>query len=134
MSQTIGHGSQLQLLVGSSYVTILGVMSIDLGSDKVDAVDNTDMGTSGITRTYVGGLENPGDLSAKLNVIPGDTTQLALFTAKDGTVHSFKAIYPAAVRTVSFSGIITSIDETIPDDKLPGYTCKIQISGPKTYS
>lgn len=134
MSQIIGHGSQFELQVGSTYTPILGVMSIDLGSDKVDAHDNTDMGTAGITRTFVGGLHNPGDVSVKLNVILTDTSQAALFTAEDGTLHNFKAIYPGALRTVTFSGLITSIDEQIPDDKLPTLTCKIQVSGPKVYS
>lgn len=130
MSQTIGHGTQFELQVGSTYTPIEGVTGADFGSNKVDALDNTDMGTSGTTRTYIGGLENPGDLSVKMNVIPADSSQAALFTAKDGTVHNFKVIYPGAVRTRTFSGIITSIDESVPDDKLPTYTCKIQVSGP----
>jgi predicted secreted protein len=136
--QVIGHGSQLELGVvnagTTTYTAIEGVTSIDFGSNKIDTVDNTDMGTTGTTRTFISGLENPGDLSAKINVVPGDTTQAALIAAKGLGVQVFKAIYPGAVRTVSFSGIITSIDESIPDDKLPTYSVKIQVTGPKTYS
>lgn len=135
MGQTIGHGSQLEInTTGATYVAVNGVVSIDLGSNKVDVLDNTDMGTAGFQRTFVGGLENSGDISAKLNVIPADATQASLSAMKDGTVHNFKAIYPGGVRTISFSGIITSIDEQVPDDKLPTFTVKIQISGPKTIS
>jgi predicted secreted protein len=138
MSQTIGHGSQLELGNGAGgseiFQPIAGVMSIDLGSNKVDTHDVTDMGTAGTTRVFIGGLENSGDISAKLNVKPGDVSQLALFTAKDGLVHNFKTIYPGAVRTIAFAGIITSLDESVPDDKVPTLTVKIQITGPKTFS
>ena len=137
MSQVIGHGSQFQIGVPGSpetWTTILGVDSIDLGSNKVDTVDVTDMSTAGSARTFIGGLENSGDVTVKIKVKPGDATQTQLLAAKDGTVHDFKAIYPGAVRTVSFSGIISSADESIPGDKIPTYTVKIQISGPKVYS
>lgn len=128
----IGHGTQFELLVGSSYIAIQGVLSVEFGSNKVDTHDTTDMLSTGSTRTFIGGLENPGDASAKLNFLPGDSTQAALTTAKDGTVHSFRVIYPGAIQTDSFDGIITAIDKSDPDDKLLTKTCKIQISGPVT--
>jgi Lambda phage tail tube protein, TTP len=143
MGQVIGHGTQLELdtsipangTSGDTWLTISGVTSVDLGSNKVDTHDNTDMGTAGKVRTFIDGLENAGDISVKMNVKPGDATQTALTTAKDaGGLHYFKVIYPGAVRTCVFQGIITSIDEAIPDDKLPTQTAKIQISGPKTWS
>ena len=136
MSQTIGHGSKLQLGSGGgseTFTTINGVVSIDLGSNKIDTVDNTDLGTIG-PRTFVGALEDSGDITAKVNVIPGDVTQTSLFTAKDGAAHDWKIVYPGATRTISCAGIITSIDESIPDDKLPTYTLKIKISGANTNS
>ena len=141
-AQVIGHGSQFELdttpsgtgIVGDTWLAIAGVVSVDLGSNKVDTHDNTDMGTTGTARTFVGGLENPGDWSLKLNLKPGDTTQAALRTAKDGAVHWFKAISPGAAFTVLTAGIITSMDLAIPDDKLPTLTVKIQLSGTPTYT
>ena len=135
MSQTIGHGSTLNLgNPGPPWLAIPGVISIDFGSDKVDAVDSTAMDTAGSTRAYIGGLENPGDVTIKINVIPANANQNSLLAAKDGGVHLFQAIYPGTVRTIAFSGIITSIDESIPGDKLPTYSVKIQVTGPKTFS
>ena len=131
-AQIIGHGSKLEL--DAAVTTTNGILSIDFGSNKVDTHDNTDMGTTGTARTFVGGLENSGDISAKFNIIPGDASQATLRAAKDGQIHTFKAIYPGAVRTRTFSGIITSYDEAIPDDKLPTFTIKIQITGPITDS
>jgi hypothetical protein len=141
MGQVIGHGAKLELdtsnpangTSGDTWTQILGTTSIDLGSNKVDTHDNTDLGTPGTKRTFIPGLENEGDISVKINVIPGDATQTTLVAAK-GVLSYFKVIYPGAVRTIVFQGIITSIDESIPDDKLPTLTAKIQVSGGKTYS
>ena len=136
----IGHGSQLELdttvsgtgIDADAWVTITGVTGVDLGSDKVDTHDTTDMGTAGTKRVFIPGLEAEGDVSVKINVKPGDTTQ-ATFIAAKGLVSFWKIVYPGAVRTVKFSGILISIDEAIPDDKPATYTAKIQITGPKTY-
>jgi hypothetical protein len=77
----------------------------------------------------VGGLETPGTVTVKLNVKPGKSTPASLFAAKDGAVHKFKVVYPGAAQTNSFAGVITGIDESLPDDKLPTLTCSIQVSG-----
>lgn len=135
LNQTIGHGSQLQLGSGGggeTFTSINGVMSIDFGSNKVETPENTDMGTTGTKRTFIGGLEDPGDVSVKLNVIPGDSTQASLHAAKDSAQHDFKVIAPGAVFTRAFSGIISSFDLSIPDDKIPTITVKIKVSGPIT--
>lgn len=137
MPQTIGHGTQFQLGNGGgpeTFTAINGTTAADFGSNKVDAHDVTDMGTAGTQRAFIGGLENSGDLTVKVNVKPGDATQTSLFVAKDGLAHNMKVVYPGAVRTKSFAGIILSIDESIPDDKIPVYSVKIQITGPVTIS
>lgn len=135
MGQTIGHGSKIQIGDGGSptevFAEIAGVSSIDFGSNKIDTVDNTDMGTAGNLRTFVSGLEDPGDVTVKINVKPGDTTQASLWAAK-GTTKNFKVAYPGGIRQIAFAGLVTSIDEAIPDDKLPTWTAKIKVSGAKT--
>jgi len=133
MSQSIGHGSKFKIGDGATsenFTEINGATSADFGSDKVDALDTTTLGSSGFTRSYVGGLHNPGDVTVKINVLPGDTTQALLFTAEDQQSHNFKVIYPASARTRSFAAIVISIDESVPDDKLPTYTVKLQVTGP----
>jgi|ERR1041385_3530430 hypothetical protein len=132
----IGHGSKWEIGGPNStdpYTEINGVNSADFGSNKVDVIDNTDMQTTGTTRTFEPGLENSGDLTIKYNVKPGDATQ-ALIASNKGTLVYHKVIYPGAVRTRTFQGIILSADESIPDDKKPTGTVKIQISGPITNS
>jgi hypothetical protein len=93
------------------------------------------MSVAGNNRVFVGGLHNPGDVSIKFNLKPGDTSQASLWAINgDGLNHDFKVIYPGAIRTVTFSGIVSGMDESNPDDKIPTFTCKIQVSGAKVYS
>jgi predicted secreted protein len=137
MSQTIGHGSKLKIGDGATsenFTEITGVSDIAFGSDKVDSLDTTTLGSSGNNRSFIGGLHDPGEVTAKINVLPGDTTQALLFTAEDAELHNFKVIYPAATRTRSFAAIVVSLDESITYDKLPTYTVKLKISGVITNS
>lgn len=135
MAPIIGHGQQFEVnTTESTYVAIAGLISVDPGSNKVDALDSTDCGTAGFNRTFVGGLQNSGDYSLKFNYLPGDATQNDLRTFEDGTVHNFKWILPNGAQSRQFSGIITSIDMGSPDDKLITFTVKIQVSGPQTDS
>lgn len=141
MAQIIGHGSTLQIdttvggtgIAGDTWTTVAGITTMGLGSDKVDTHDNTDLGTTGIHRSYISGLQDDGDVSVKMNVVPGDASQLAFLTGKAKPIF-YKIVYPGAVRTIAFQGILVSIDEEIPDDKLPTFSGKIKITGAKIYS
>lgn len=135
----IGHGSKLQfgpIATPVVYGTpVVGVQSIDFGSDKLDHIDNTDMLTPGNARTFEGGLFDAGDVTAKINLVPGDATQLALAaTVGTGVVYSWQVIYPGTVRTRTFLGLALSLSEADPDDKKPTQTLKIKVSGTITNS
>ena len=133
MSLTIGHGSALKIVDNpSATVTVAGVTSIEFGSSKADALDSTNMGTAGKTRTFIGGLVDSGDVTVKGNWVPGDVTQAALEDAMDSDLHEFEVVYPSAVATESFSGLVTSFDKSITDDKAATFTAKIKVSGVKT--
>lgn len=130
----IGHGSKLTIIGPTGTTTInkdLACLSIDTGSNKIDTPDTTDMLTPGTTRVFTPALENPGDVSLKYNVNPTDASQLALKAAK-GIMYDFKITYPGGSFEEKFSGIVTSVDETIPDDKPITRSAKIQKSGPTT--
>ena len=135
MSLKIGHGSTFVLNdVPATPVTVAGVTSVEFGSSSGQALDSTDFGTSGNRRTYQGGLVDEGDVTVKGNYIPGDATQTSLLGYFDGGTHDFKVVYPGAVATETFSGIVTAFDKSIPDDKFPEFTCKIKVSGTRTIS
>jgi hypothetical protein len=131
MSEIIGHGSKIGI---GTQTDILGLTAVDFGSNKVETLDTTNMRTTGTSRTYIGGLEDPGDISAKFNVLPGDATQAALYTLKDGAAKPVTVTYPGGVRVITFNAIITSVDESIPDDKIPTLSVKLKISGAKTFA
>ena len=127
----IGHGSKLTIVGPVTCTAVnkdLACLSIDPGSNKIDAPDTTDMLTPGTQRVFTPGLENPGDVTIKYNSNPTDASQAALLAAK-GQLYNFKIVYPGGVWTEAFTGIVTSVDETIPDDKPITRTAKIQKSG-----
>lgn len=135
----IGHGSSLVIVgpvggaTGSEVNLSLACLSIDPGSNKIDAPDVTDMLTPGQTRVYQPGMESPGDVTVKYNSNPTNPAQAALFAAK-GQLYLFQVVYPGGAWYEFFEGIVTSVDETIPDDKPITRTAKIQKSGPTTES
>lgn len=127
----IGHGSKLTIVgpVGTSTPDLpLDCLSIDSGSNKVDAPDSTSMLTTGTARTYQAALEAPGDITVKYNSNPLDTAQAALKASK-GLLYNFVVTYPGAVWFESGNGILVSVDESMPDDKFITKTAKIQKSG-----
>ena len=132
MAEQIGYGSVFSFLVGSTFTPLTNVLDFAYGSDKVDTIDNTDMSTASETRTFVSGLRNPGDITVKFNVTPGDATQQAFAALEGAGIQSFKTAMAGSVQVKTFSGIIESLDTTYPLDKLPVTTAKIKISGPVT--
>lgn len=129
----IGHGSKLTIVgpVSGTAVNLdLDCLSIDPGSNKIDAPDTTSMLTAGTARVFTPGLENPGDVTVKYNFNPLDLAQAALRTAK-GVLYNFVITYPGNVWAETFQGIVTSVDGNLPDDKAITRTAKIQISGAK---
>jgi hypothetical protein len=121
----IGHGAHFTV----DGTTVRGCLSGDFGSEKTDTPETTNFGSAGTTRSYIGGLKNPGDFTAKFNVLPTDTSQLALDAANDTGVHTFTFVQPGSIVTSTFSGIISGRTESTTDDKLVTATYKIQITG-----
>lgn len=136
-TEVIGHGSKLQLGDGAPttevFQEIKGTTQITFGSSKLDTPETTNMGSTGITRTYGTGLRTPGDVTAKINYIPGDASQQALsLAAQAGLKHNFKVILPAVSLTRAFNASIVSFDLDVPDDKIPTYSLKLTLTGDYT--
>lgn len=130
----IGHGSKLVIVgpvTGTAINANLDCLSIDSGSNKIDTPDTTSMLTTGNVRTKIAGLETPGDVTVKYNSNPTDTGQAALNASK-GIPYLFQIVYPGGVWYELFTGIVSSVDETMPDDKPITRTAKIEITGPRT--
>ena len=129
--QKIGHGAVLAYSPdGTTYTTIPGVTSVDFGSSKADTVDATSMDTPGVTKKFVGGLFDPGDVTAKINVVPGDPTQAIIRGyLGDGIAHDFKYTDSGAIETRTFQAVVISMDLSVPDDKIATYSLKMKVAG-----
>ena len=130
----IGHGSILEIIgpTGGTQLTSplqIACLSIDPGSNKIDTPDTTDMLTPATQRTFTPGLENSGDVSFKFNYKPTDAGQAGLVVAK-GVLTNYKIVAPSpSTWSRAFSGILTGLDWSYPDDKPITGSGKIQISG-----
>lgn len=129
--QKIGHGASLSYSAdGTTYTPIPGVTSVDFGSSKADTVETTAMDTAGVVKTFVGGLFDPGDVTAKINVIPGDATQATIRgLLGDGIAHQFQYKDSGAIETRTFTAVVVSMDLSVPDDKIATYSVKMKIAG-----
>jgi hypothetical protein len=114
-----------------------GLQSVQFGSDKVDTVDVTDTNSPGGNKVFIPGLEDTGDCTITANSLPEDSTQLALLAIKNGHASTtFAFTYPTAAGggSKTFTGIVTSVDESLPLDKEAKITYKVKISGAITTS
>jgi predicted secreted protein len=133
----VGYGMQLYFVdsTGAQH-ELAGLQQVSFGSDKVDTVDVTDTDATSGNKEFIPGMQDQGDCSVSANYLPGDTTQLALRTTKDALVATtFAFVQPAAVGgSRTFTGIITSVDVTLPLEKEAKLTAKIKITGAVSYS
>lgn len=127
----VGYGMQLSFLSLGSEVTLKGLQSVQFGSNKVDSVETTDTNAVNGVKSYIPGLEDPGDCTVVCNSLPEDTTQQALAALKTAkTVATFGFVYPAAAGggSKTFQGFVTSADENLPLEKEAKITYKIKIT------
>jgi predicted secreted protein len=136
MSQKIGHGAQLKYnSTGTTFVVVPGVTQAGFSSSKTDVVENTDFGTAGNAKTFIGGMFDPGDFSAKINVVPGDADQAAVRDwLGDGVNHKFQFIDSSGIETAAFDAIVVSMDEDTQLDKIATYSLKLKVTGPVVYT
>jgi Lambda phage tail tube protein, TTP len=133
----IGHGSTLSLdttvngtgASGDTWTPIGGLTDLNLDGIKIATVDTTDMSTPGIDRTFISALRDNGDLSAKMNLKPGDASQTA-FLAQAGVNAFYRILTAGGLVQIAFQGTLTDTGLSMPDDKLLTRSIKIKVSGP----
>jgi predicted secreted protein len=133
----IGYGMQLSFLgVDSAEHQLAGLQSAQVGSNKVDTIETTDTNATAGFKSFIPGMEDAGDFSVTANYLPGDTTQKALVALKEAHVSTtFAFVLPSAVTgSRTFTGIVQSVDVSLPLDKEAKLTVKIKITGQPSYS
>ena len=107
---------------------------VSYSGSKADTADTTDtsVGQAGV-KTFIGGLQEAGDVTVKGIWYPGDLSQEYVRT-QFGTSSTFLHNLPNNLGTLSFSGIIVAYDHSAPMEKAGEYTLKVKISGSITYA
>jgi predicted secreted protein len=117
------------------YTELAEVKTISFSGMKADLADVTNMQSSNF-REWLPTLNDSGDLAFTGNLIPNDTTELALIgffnnqTLVDWeVVLPATPVYPTSAGTFSFAAYVSSIDRSIPVDKEASISGKLKITG-----
>jgi hypothetical protein len=133
----LGLGAKFSLHDGSSLVEWDGVVGVSPPSPSLDTVESTHHGSSGGVRTHIPGLLDYGEISVRLFLSPGSTTDgkvlasVAARTARAFTIGlvELDGTYQNQSGTVIPTGI--DYDEVVVDDKMT-YVWKGKVTGAVT--
>lgn len=122
---SIGNGGNPE-----SFTPISQIMDVDFSGSKVDTADVTSADNTDTWRRHKDELKDAGECTVQILWNPNDTTHVLLQTSfRNGGTYDFQRVNPGGFGTLSFSGIITSLDQKQQLDKPTQATCKIKISG-----
>lgn len=129
------HGFGAKFFIGNptTLAEIADIISVGPPSQTVETIDVTSHGSAGGVREFVPGLIDAGELSIKINYIPGSPGDVILAAALSArTARPWKINLPAATGTRDFTGngVVTSYekDEVGIDDKMTA-TLTMKVSG-----
>jgi tail tube protein len=127
----VGAGQTFE--VNGAYI-LTRITDVAYSGSKVDVADTTDTSVGQLGyKTFIGGLQEAGEVTVKGIWYPGDASQEYIKTQL-GTTSTFLHALPNSLGTVSFSGLIVGFDHSAPMDKAGEYTLKVKISGATTYA
>jgi len=120
-NRSTGYGMQLHFGDGGNpevFTRVAGLTEVNPPKEEAKTVDVTEHRIAadpdfGSLEFISDPLKDHGEVTFTVNNVQGDGTQAALH-ALMGTTANFKAIYPAAVKTVAFKGILTKWEPKTP--------------------
>jgi predicted secreted protein len=136
-----GYGLELQKGTGvfsgspavETFDTIAEIQQVAFTGSKVDLADVTNVASPNRRREYIATLIDSGELTFTANFIPGDSTQAGLRTTMDAAeAVNWQVVLPNSLGTLSFAGILTSLDRNLDFSKEAKLSAKIKITGPIT--
>lgn len=120
-SPDIGHGTVIRVaatMAATTATVALGrVRSLNPPPYARDAVDVTSMESAELTREFIPGLIDRGEVTVELIWVPGDATDdilRAMLTEREPRL--FEIAFPqivSPVPTCSFRGFVTAFDPTV---------------------
>jgi predicted secreted protein len=118
-----------------TFTAIEEVQTVEFTGSKVDLADVTHVHSPNRRREYIGTLIDSGELAFTANYIPGATQQGVLQTTMDAALpRNWEVVLPSSLGTLSFAGVITSIDRNLSFDKEAKLSVKVKVTGPIDYA
>lgn len=141
-SQAISsRGTQLLYQTSASigYLLVSEVKQCDFTGQKLDLADVTNY-QGGQFKEYLATLLDSGEVSAKANFIPSDTSQAAVLGFfNNATLVAWKVVLPTNVSTslpyghFTFNAYVAGFEYGLPIDKEAVLTIKLKVTGAITY-
>lgn len=110
--------------------TVGGLMGAEFSGADVNSIDTTTWDAASNTRTFIGGLIEPGSLDLSGNLIPDDAGQVEL-EAETGNIGAIIVTYVDGT-TVTFDAVIGAINIGSDLDSKLEFTRSLKITGPRT--
>jgi predicted secreted protein len=111
-------------------IAVGGLMSAEFSGAEVNNIDTTTWDATDNTRTYVGGLIEPGSLELSGNFLPSDAGQVEM-EAETGNIATILVTYVDGT-TVGFSAIIGANNISSELDGKLEFSRSLKISGVRT--
>lgn len=115
----IGYGTQVHVSAdgGTTWTKIHELRSVTLPNESVDEPEATHMESPGMTKEYVQGMIDPGDMSMSLNHIEGSATDDYIADWRgEGDTRLIRVTFKS-LRTRQFPGFVKGY---APDEVTPG--------------
>jgi predicted secreted protein len=135
----IGKGARLACQFdGVTYTDVAEVVTVPFPNLVADDVEVTNQDSPGLSKEYISGLTEPGEMTASCNWIPDDATQdhIAgiLHLKQTGEVVSWKITTPDAVLTCTVDGYVKSFTPTIPIGEEMTMEFVVKVAGDPVFS
>ena len=111
-------------------IVVGGLMGAEFSGADVNNIDTTTWDADDNTRTFIGGLIEPGSLELSGNLIPDDVGQVEL-EAETGNVATILVTYVDGT-TIGFEAVVGAINIGSDLDSKLEFTRSLKVSGART--
>ena len=127
---------QTDVILASTFVTIAGVKSFDMGTIEVEEVDVTDFDSAGNFREFASGYSEASEGSFVLNYDHQNAEHVALRAAVGGATVTFQATFTIAAtgEVVEFDALIKGFSTPVDIGGVMEATVTIKLTGAPTYT
>jgi len=135
------YGSLLQIgdgAVSEAFSTVAEIVELTPPAMSRDDIDVSNNDSSDGYREFIPGWRDGGEVSAKANWLPTNTTQAYSSASglhgqfNDNVKHNYRIVLPSSLITISFSGFLTAFEPDLPLEEQAQLSFTIKISGKPT--